>query len=323
MDAIVKTSDSQKGVIVPTSFEEAERFSKVLAGSQLVPKDYIGKPHNVFVAIQLGAELGLKPMQAVQSIAVINGRPSVWGDAALALVRGSNLLEEFDEDGDEKKATCKIKRKGEASIYVSTFTIEEARNAGLTGKDNWKKYPKRMLQLRARAFALRDKFPDVLMGVYIAVEGDQGIKIEFEDNDTPTGSIEDIAGKVSDELKIESIETKPEEIEAEKPEPEETLSEEEKTLEQVVDEDTGEVIEIDPNLDLDDAIKFVLEYNGFKNSKLPIAIRTRGVEAARQIGFSIESAASATKIETVAHEIKKQMYVNMVSENMVPNEVEL
>lgn len=154
----------------PTSLNEALMIAKVVADSDLAPKDFRGKPANVLVAFQLGAELGLAPMQALQNIAVINGRPSVWGDAALALVRASGKLEKFVETDDGETATCTVKRRGEAEELSTTFSMKDATIAGLVHKDTWKQYPKRMRQMRARAFRLRDSFTDVLKGVAIAEE---------------------------------------------------------------------------------------------------------------------------------------------------------
>ena len=162
--------------LAPKDLDEAMRFADMLAGSSIVPKDYIGKPGNVLVALQWGMELGLQPMQAMQSIAVINGRPSLWGDAMLALVKAHPAFEWIKEECDGNVATCTIKRRGEPEVMQS-FSLEEAKRAGLTGKQGpWTQYPKRMLQMRARGFALRDAFPDALRGVVSAEEA----------RDTPT-----------------------------------------------------------------------------------------------------------------------------------------
>ena len=162
--------------LAPKDLDEAMRFADMLAGSSIVPKDYIGKPGNCLVAIQWGMELGLQPMQAMQSIAVINGRPSLWGDAMLALVKAHPAFEWIKEECDGNVATCTIKRRGEPEVMQS-FSLEEAKRAGLTGKQGpWTQYPKRMLQMRARGFALRDAFPDALRGVVSAEEA----------RDTPT-----------------------------------------------------------------------------------------------------------------------------------------
>jgi hypothetical protein len=154
----------------PKSLDEALKFADYLADSSIVPKDFQQKPGNILVAIQWGMELGLKPMQAMQNIAVINGRPSLWGDAVLALVRASSLCEYVYETFENGTATCRVKRRGEEE-QIRTFSEADAKQAGLIGKQGpWAQYPNRMKQMRARAFALRDVFPDVLKGMPIAEE---------------------------------------------------------------------------------------------------------------------------------------------------------
>lgn len=156
--------------LMPQNIDEALRFADHLSQADIVPKDYQRKPGNVLVAIQWGMELGLQPMQAMQNIAVINGRPSLWGDAVLALVRSSPLCEYVYESDDGETAKCRVKRRGEEE-QERTFSMAEAKLAGLAGKQGpWSQYPKRMRQMRARAFALRDVFPDVLRGMPVAEE---------------------------------------------------------------------------------------------------------------------------------------------------------
>lgn len=157
-------------LMLPQTLSEAMKYSEMMAKSQIIPKDYQGKPENVLVAVQWGHEIGLPPLQAMQNIAVINGRPSLWGDAVLALVRGSGKLEMIDERIENEVAICRVKRKGEIE-QVRTFSMAEAKQAGLIGKQGpWSQYPNRMLQMRARAFAMRDVFPDVLKGIAVAEE---------------------------------------------------------------------------------------------------------------------------------------------------------
>ena len=154
----------------PQTFEQALTFSNYLADSDMVPKDFKGKPGNCLVAIQWGMEIGLKPLQAMQNIAVINGRPSLWGDSVIALARNSPVCEYIIEEDDGRMATCKVKRRGEPE-QSRTFSMDDAKIAGLVGKQGpWSQYPKRMRQMRARAFAIRDVFPDVLKGLPVAEE---------------------------------------------------------------------------------------------------------------------------------------------------------
>ena len=170
MNEITTGSPSKGFSLAPQSLDEAMRFADILAKSSIVPKDFANNPGNILVAIQWGMELGLQPMQAMQSIAVINGRPALWGDAVIALVRSSPFCEYVYEEDDNEVATCRVKRRGEAE-QVRTFSMAEAKAASLTGKQGpWTQYPKRMRQMRARAFALRDVFPDVLRGMPVAEE---------------------------------------------------------------------------------------------------------------------------------------------------------
>jgi len=157
--------------LVPQSFNERMQYCEVLAKSNLVPQSFKGKKEDIFVAIEFGQMVGLNPMQALTNISVINGRPSIWGDAALALVKASGKMEYIKEYfKDEETAVCETKRKDEPVAVVREFSIKDAEKAGLLNKSTWKQYPKRMLQMRARAWALRDAYPDVLSGIQIAEE---------------------------------------------------------------------------------------------------------------------------------------------------------
>lgn len=164
----------QRGLALAT-FEDAFKFAGLVAKSEFAPKDFRGKPESCLLAIQHGAELGLSPMQSLQSIAVVNGRPSVYGDTALAVCKGSAVCEWVREtiegDGESMVAVCQAKRRGDAQPVESRFGVSDAKKAGLWGKQGpWTQYARRMLQMRARGFALRDAFPDVLRGLVTAEE---------------------------------------------------------------------------------------------------------------------------------------------------------
>ena len=176
--------------IIPDGPDQLLTLAKMIYASRMQPAS-MTTPEMVAVAIMAGAEIGLLPMQALQGIAVINGRPSVWGAVAMAIVRRSGEMEsikEFieiipdfqaeitDEHGEVKTITreehvahCIVKRVGEEPVE-STFSTSDAIKAGLWGKSVWKTYPDRMLKMRARGFAFRDVFPDVLAGLYLREE---------------------------------------------------------------------------------------------------------------------------------------------------------
>ena len=166
---------NQPQTFAPRTLQEAIEFAKLIADSGMVPKDYINRPGAIVVALQMGMEVGLQPMQALQSIAVINGRPSIWGDGALAIVKTHPEFEGVEEQDLEtikknKKATCIVKRRGQKDVVV-TFGEEDAVTAGLWKKAGpWTQYPFRMMQMRARSFAIRDQFPDALKGIVMAEE---------------------------------------------------------------------------------------------------------------------------------------------------------
>lgn len=176
----VKAGDPQSNKLTrlaaftPTNLTEAVALAKLIASSDLAPKDYRGKAGNVLIAMQLGAELGVAPMSAIQNIAVINGRPSVWGDMMLALVQAHPDYEDHKEfmtgTGEGRTAVFQIKRKGQG-WHEQKFSVADAKTAQLWNKVGpWKTNPDRMLQMRARGFGLRDKFADAIKGLRLAEE---------------------------------------------------------------------------------------------------------------------------------------------------------
>ena len=152
------------------SMEDAFRFAKYVVASGFAPKG-MEKPESVLVALQLGAELGLTPMAALQNTAVINGRPGIFGDAALALVRASGLLESYKEEeiGERSKDSWGYKitaKRKDCDAHSDEFTVADAKAAKLWGKSGpWSDYPRRMLKFRCRGYVLRDVFGDVLKGL--------------------------------------------------------------------------------------------------------------------------------------------------------------
>lgn len=169
----VQQPASPGSVLMPKTLTEAVTFSKLLAESDMVPKAFIGKPANVLVAVQWGMELGLHPLQAMQNIAVINGKPGLYGDAGKAILLAAGC--EIDEDDMEvskanARARCKITRPGKKPVE-RTFSVEDAKTAGLWNKEGpWRTYPWRQLAWRAFWFAARDAASDLLRGMAGAEE---------------------------------------------------------------------------------------------------------------------------------------------------------
>jgi hypothetical protein len=181
----------------------------------------------ILVATQYGMELGLSPMAALNSICVVRSKPSLWGDAALALVKKSGLCEYVKEtiEGVKDGRFAKVisKRKDTGEVVTTEFSVSDAIQAKLWNKTGpWTTHPDRMLKYKARAFNLRDNFPDVLMGMHITEElyGEEPLPVP--ECETPTREnrrkVESI--KIADQICDETIdqaikteETLPEETE--------------------------------------------------------------------------------------------------------------
>lgn len=194
----LEAKQSRPSPVKLQTWEEIERFAQKAARSGMVPRDFVGKEDAICIAVQMGSELGLPPMQSLQNIAVVNGRPSIWGDAMPALCRASGVVRSIREwsegEGDYLTFHCEAIRKDDPNPVTGKFSVLDAKRAGLwketpktmkRGRDGqyevdsgpWYSYPHRMLQMRARGFALRDAFPDVLRGL---ISAEEAADIPFE-----------------------------------------------------------------------------------------------------------------------------------------------
>lgn len=154
--------------LMPQTFRDKYEMAKILSCSGLIPQG-LNTPEKVCVALEWGHELQLSPMVAVQNIAVINGKPTLSADIMAAVVKRSPEFGGIEwRELTDRAAECVVTRRaaGYTETTVSRFTLADAANAGLTGRDVWKKYPKRMLKHRCLSYALRDAFPDILAGLY-------------------------------------------------------------------------------------------------------------------------------------------------------------
>lgn len=159
---------------VPQDSAQLISLSQVLAKSgDMVPKTYQENPNAIAAAIMRGMEVGLNPMQALSSIAVINGRATIWGDALPALVQraGHHVDVTYEGQGDNLTAVATLTRGDTGKQVVRRFGMADAKRAGLLGKQGpWQQYPQRMIAHRARAWAIRDGAADALMGLQVSEE---------------------------------------------------------------------------------------------------------------------------------------------------------
>lgn len=185
MNEIAKRDDAPKppvaakagGVLaglVPADLDQAFRLSTALArAGEMVPAHFQGRPEAIMAAIVRGMEIGLAPMQALSSIAVINGRATIWGDALPAMMQraGHHVDVDYEGEGDRLAAVATLTRGDTGKTIVRRFSIADAKRAGLLDKKGpWQQYPTRMLAMRARSWAIRDGAADALMGLTIADE---------------------------------------------------------------------------------------------------------------------------------------------------------
>ena len=156
--------------------------------SNLCPTD-CKRAEDVFIRVQMGMEIGLKPMQAVQNIATINGRPALWGPLVKGLVLASGLCDKWEEkwigpddgtfpDGFGHQVTTK--RKGFDGEFTVTFTVRDAKKGGLWGKNVWSTYPKDMFVGKTRARAAKGQFGDVLGGLVAADDATDPVYTDVE-----------------------------------------------------------------------------------------------------------------------------------------------
>ena len=186
------------------SWSDALSAAEMIAKTNLCPPNYRNKKEDIIVAWAMGTELGMKPMQSLQHIAVINGKPCLYGDGLLALVKNDprclGVQETTEGEGDDYTAVCSVKRKYDDKNIETTvckFSIKDAKRAKLFNRPVWQSYPQRMLQMRARGFALRNAFPDALSG-FISQE-------EAEDYPTQAKTVNNLNDLKPKEIKQDDV----------------------------------------------------------------------------------------------------------------------
>lgn len=160
-------SDNKALVVSPRSFAEVQTMAETLSKSDLLPAALKGKIPDLVFSILAGQELGLAPIASIRGIHVIAGKPILAADTMMGLVLGSGLAEYFVQtESTATSVTFETKRKGSPIAQKCTWTIEDAKRAGINIKDTWRQYPRQMLASRAKAELARSAFPDILAGCY-------------------------------------------------------------------------------------------------------------------------------------------------------------
>ena len=126
-----------------------------------------------------GYELGVSPLQALDGIYNIQGKPSCSPQFMLALINRSGLLEDIEILVNDTAATVTMKRK-DRSVHTEVFSMTDAQKMGLATKDGWIKQPKTMMKWRAVAAAARIVFSDVIQGMYTPEEMGADVNVSEE-----------------------------------------------------------------------------------------------------------------------------------------------
>ena len=156
-------------------------MAEMIHKSSWKPKG-LNTPEDIFLGIQFGYGIGLRdPLQIVQNVAVVNGRPSFYGPMLMGICKASEHFQDHYEEIEEITNAegerdivchCYVHRKGEAKPQHGRFSWRDAIRASLTSKDTYKGYPRDMLMWKARSRAFHAAFPDVLKGVAFEQDAD-------------------------------------------------------------------------------------------------------------------------------------------------------
>ena len=189
----------QGGRIVPKSFDEVGRLAMMMVDGDCIPPSFWGSRNNprnreqclaaVTVSILKGLRHGMDPFEAVQCMYVINNVPRFWGKAVPGIVRGDlrargeRIVETTEHKGDGEARTCTVtvvhlnKDGEEIGKVARSFSMKNAKDQGLLGKDTWKHSADRMLMHRARTYCYDDLFPDLMMGIGDSAEVDEDYEV--------------------------------------------------------------------------------------------------------------------------------------------------
>ena len=146
------------------SADAAYAIAEKLVQSSFVPVGFKGKPVEATAAILAGLEIGLQPMAALRSFDVIQGQAAPRAITLRAVVQSYGHEMVLVESTNTR---CKMRglRRGSTEWQSVTWTLDRAKDLGLTGKDNWKKQPGAMLVARATGELARLIAADAILGI--------------------------------------------------------------------------------------------------------------------------------------------------------------
>lgn len=161
---LARVGNDHTGAIEPTNMAELRAFSAAAAATGFFGAK---SPEQALILAMTGKDLGLSYTQALRAFHVVQGKPVLSADGMVAAVLASGKARYFrTTEKTPERCTVETLRVGDEKPTSYTYTMADAKLAGLTGKDNWKSHPAAMLAARAKAALARDVYPDVLLGMY-------------------------------------------------------------------------------------------------------------------------------------------------------------
>lgn len=131
------------------------------------------------VKVMAGQELGLPPFASMSGIHIIQGKPVLGANVIATLVKNDPRYNYRPVRHDDTACTLAWYENGEL-VGEASFTMEEAKAAGLTNKDNWKKYPSDMLFARAISRGARRFAPGIFGGAPVYTPDEMGVDMDEE-----------------------------------------------------------------------------------------------------------------------------------------------
>lgn len=192
-----------------TEIDAMLRFAKALADGNLLPKSYQRNPANILWAMEYARTLNITPIAAMAGVHVIDGKPTASSALISALVRRAG--HKLRITGNGTTATATIVRADDPDFtFTSTWDIDRAKTAGLTGKQVWKNYPAAMLKARAITEVARDACQEALVGLLYTPE-ELGATVDADGNPIISSQGEVVMGEV--EEPVEDMTVLPEMVE--------------------------------------------------------------------------------------------------------------
>lgn len=208
-------------------FQLAQRMANALASSTIVPRDYQGNMGNCLIALEMSNRLNTSPLMVMQNLYVVNGRPAWSSQYIVAMINSSKKYKtelQYHMEGTGDKLSCYAFAEdyNGHKVVGPTITMAMAEKEGWVGKNGskWKTMPEVMIRYRAASFFGRLNCPDMIMGIYST---DEAIELGEQDY-----TVIDAVQTVETEIKEKANST---------------------PLDIVVEEETGEVLEMDPSMD--------------------------------------------------------------------------